>query len=298
MPHDGYSPPESPHLVLPGEDFDLHESHTKPPRGAPDKAACKRRLENCVEQLDRLQRVLYADNRHAVLLIFQAMDAAGKDGTIRAVLSGVNPAGCQVTAFRPPSENELDHDFLWRHVRALPERGRIGVFNRSWYEEVLAVRVMPDHLQRQRLPSVPKNHDELWRQRYESICAFERHLARNGTLILKFWLNVSRAEQRRRLLERLDEPEKNWKFDVADLAARADWGEYMAAYRDAIRATSHPWAPWYVIPADSKPYMRAAVAEIVHKALQQLDLQYPSPAPELLSGMQQFKDSLKGRRGR
>jgi PPK2 family polyphosphate:nucleotide phosphotransferase len=203
------------------------------------------------------------------------MDAAGKDGTIRAVLSGINPAGCQVFSFKQPSAEELDHDFLWRTVRRLPERGRIGVFNRSYYEEVLVVRVHPEYLAPQRLPDPPDDLAELWRQRYASIHEHEEHLARAGTVILKFWLNVSRGEQRKRFLARLDEPDKNWKFSSGDVAERRHWDAYMEAYEDALNATSRPHAPWYAIPADDKPYMRLAVAEIVVQTLESLGLEYP-----------------------
>jgi PPK2 family polyphosphate:nucleotide phosphotransferase len=208
------------------------------------------------------------------LLVFQAMDAAGKDGTIRAVLSGLNPAGCQVFSFKAPSAEELDHDFLWRVWKALPERGRIGVFNRSHYEEVLTVRVNPKFLDAQRLPRVP-SLPALWKERYESIVDAERHWARNGIVVLKFWLNVSPEEQRQRLLDRIEEPESNWKFMPSDLECRAQWKEYMHAYEAALAATSRPWAPWYAIPADSKSHMRVLVAEILVKTLEQLDLSFP-----------------------
>jgi PPK2 family polyphosphate:nucleotide phosphotransferase len=281
MPESGYRAPPSPHLVGIDGKFRLRDASTRPPADAPEKKLRAGLLEQRVEKLNELQRVLFADNRHAVLLVFQAMDAAGKDGTIRAVLTGVDPAGCQVQSFKSPSEQELDHDFLWRHLRVLPERGRIGVFNRSWYEEVLAVRAHPEYLGRQRLPWTPEKRDALWRERFESIADIERHLARNGTLVLKFWLNVSRAEQRERLLARLDEPQKNWKFDAGDLQTRARWDAYMQAYEELINATSKPWAPWYAIPADSKSYMRLAVADIVVRALERLDLHYPDPPDEV-----------------
>ncbi|MFC4249937.1 PPK2 family polyphosphate kinase [Sinimarinibacterium flocculans] len=285
--------PDSPHLVPFDGRFDPGGASTRPPPGAPDKSACRELLAKSVERLSDLQRVLYADNRHAVLLIFQAMDAAGKDGTIRAVLTGVDPAGCQVQSFKSPSALELDHDFLWRHLRVLPERGRIGVFNRSWYEEVLAVRVHPGYLDAQRLPRRPADDATLWRERFESINDIERHLARNGTLILKFWLNVSRGEQRERLLARLDEPEKNWKFDAGDLDTRARWDDYMTAYADALSATSKPWAPWYAIPADSKSYMRHAVADIIVRAIDGLSLQYPDPPADVLQRLHEHRATLE-----
>ncbi len=281
MSKHGYRAPASPFLVGIDGDFRLRSASTRPPDDAPEKKSRGALLEQRVARISELQRVLYADNRHSVLLIFQAMDAAGKDGTIRAVLTGVDPAGCQVQSFKAPSDQELDHDFLWRHLRVLPERGRIGVFNRSWYEEVLAVRAHPEHLDHQRLPWRPERLEALWHERFESIADIERHLARNGTLVLKFWLNVSREEQRERLLARLDEPEKNWKFDAGDLKSRSRWDAYMDAYRDLVNATSKPWAPWYAIPADSKSYMRLAVADIVVRALESLDLRYPDPPDEV-----------------
>jgi PPK2 family polyphosphate:nucleotide phosphotransferase len=204
------------------------------------------------------------------------MDAAGKDSTIRAVMSGINPAGCQVSSFKAPSDEELEHDFLWRSACRLPERGRIGVFNRSYYEEVLVVRVHPEYLQGQNLPR-DVDPETLWEQRYDSIRDHELHLARNGTVVLKFFLNVSHAEQRARFLARLDEPEKNWKFAAGDVRERGFWPQYQQAYQEALAATSRPWAPWYAIPADDKPAMRADVAEIVVAALEGLDLRYPEP---------------------
>ena len=219
--------------------------------------------------------MLYAHDRYAILLIFQAMDAAGKDSTIRSVMSGINPAGCQVFSFKQPTPEELDHDFLWRSAKRLPERGRIGIFNRSYYEEVLVVRVHPEYLKTQKLPD-DVDLKNIWQQRYASICDHEKHLARNGTIILKFWLNVSKAEQRRRFLARIDEPRKNWKFSAADVDERKFWRDYMAAYEAAINATSRPWAPWYAIPADDKPFMRLCVAEIIAQCLQKLKLKYPT----------------------
>ncbi len=264
----------SPYLVPGDGSFRVAGSPTEPPADAPGKKGCGKRLEKKIDQLRDLQRMLYAYDHHAVLLVFQAMDAAGKDGTIRAVMSGVNPAGCQVSSFKQPSAEEVDHDFLWRTTRRLPERGRIGIFNRSYYEEVLVVRVHPEYLKGQRLPVIAAL-DQVWDQRYESIRDQEKHLARNGTVILKFWLNVSHAEQKRRFLSRLDEPEKNWKFSSGDVRERGYWDDYMNAYQDALNATSRPWAPWYAIPADDKPYMRLQVAEIVVKTLKGLGLNYP-----------------------
>ena len=264
----------SPYLVPFDGSFRVAGAATAPPEDAPGKKRCKKGLEERVEELHDLQRILYAHDHRAVLLVFQAMDAAGKDGTIRAVMSGVNPAGCQVFSFKVPSAEELDHDFLWRTTKRMPERGRIGIFNRSYYEEVLVVRVHPEYLGGQKLPEMP-SLEKLWAQRYESIRDLEKHLARNGTVIVKFWLNVSLEEQRQRFLARLDEPEKNWKFAAGDVRERGFWGDYMRAYEDALNETSRPWAPWYAIPADDKAFMRLCVAEIVVDALKSLDLRYP-----------------------
>ncbi|HRC56206.1 MAG TPA: hypothetical protein PKU97_09800 [Kofleriaceae bacterium] len=261
----------------------------------PDKKDNLKALEQAVEQLSKLQGKLYADDRTSVLLVFQAMDAAGKDGTIRSVMSGINPQGCQVYSFKAPSDEELDHDFLWRIQRALPERGRIGVFNRSHYEEVLVVRVNPKFLGGQRLPRHPRGPEELrtlWDERYESIRDAEHHWARNGTVVLKFFLNVSQAEQRKRFLERLEDPEDHWKFNAGDLAESDKWDAYMEAYEAALRATSRPWAPWYSIPADSKSFMRRAVAEIVVGTLAQLDLRYPELSAEETAGLAQIRSRL------
>lgn len=265
----------SPYQVPFDGNFRVAKARTAPAKGDADNKGNEARLAAAIAELDGLQRKLYADGRHSVLLVFQATDAAGKDSTIRAVLTGINPAGCHVVSFKRPSEEELRHDFLWRCARQLPERGRIGVFNRSYYEEVLTVRVHPEFLGAQQLPWRPDGDKKLWRERYESITDFERHLARNGTVILKFWLNVSREEQRQRLLARLDEPEKNWKFEAGDLAERVHWKDYQKAYQQLLNQTSTSWAPWYAIPADDKPYMRATVARIIVERLRQLDLQYP-----------------------
>jgi PPK2 family polyphosphate:nucleotide phosphotransferase len=251
----------------------------------------KKLLREGVERLSELQEQLYAQDRWSLLLVFQAMDAAGKDSTIEHVMSGVNPQGCQVFSFKAPSAEELDHDFLWRTTRCLPERGRIGIFNRSYYEEVLVVRVRPELLERQRLPARPGK--ELWQQRYESINDFERHLARNGTVVRKFFLHVSREEQARRFLARLEEPAKQWKFSAADLAERARWDDYMAAYEKAIRHTSHPHAPWYVVPADNKWFTRLVVADAVIDALEELDLHYPRVEPAQRAELAELERALR-----
>jgi PPK2 family polyphosphate:nucleotide phosphotransferase len=285
-----FEPVASPYLV--DGDFKIKKAPTEPPDGAPDKPENVEALEKQVAKLCKLQEKLYADHRYAVLLLFQAMDAAGKDGTIRAVLSGVNPAGCEVYAFKQPSHDELDHDFLWRIQRALPERGRIGVFNRSHYEEVLVVRVHPEYLEGQRLPKQPKSMDELWEERFESIVEAERHWARNGLVILKFFLNVSQKEQHERLLARIEDEDHNWKFQTGDYEESAHWDTYQHAYQEALRATSKPWAPWYSIPADSKSFMRRTVAEIVVATLSQLDLSYPTVDDDMKAAMKKVKKAL------
>ncbi len=252
------------------------------------KEAAAKKLQEDIETLARLQDVLYADNRYALLLIFQAMDAAGKDAIIKHIMSGVNPQGCQVFSFKTPSHEELDHDFMWRNMKALPERGRIGIFNRSYYEEVLIVRVHPEILQGQRIPREELEDQDIWKHRYEDINNIERYLTRNGTVILKFFLHVSREEQKKRFLERIERPEKNWKFALSDIREREHWDRYMEAYEDMLNATSTRWAPWYVIPADKKWFTRAAVADIVADKLKSLGLRYPEVGDahrrELLEG--------------
>jgi PPK2 family polyphosphate:nucleotide phosphotransferase len=269
-----------PYVVTDGKTFRLKNADPGDTGGLkPDKERARELLERGVAKLAELQDKLYAQDRWSLLLIFQAMDAAGKDGTIKHVMSGVNPQGCQVFSFKAPSAEELDHDFLWRTTRCLPERGRIGIFNRSYYEEVLVVRVHPDILAREKLP--PKLvTKELWKERFESIAHFEKHLARNGTVILKFFLNVSRKEQKKRFLARLDLLEKNWKFSEADARERRFWKDYKAAYEDTIRATAFPWAPWYVVPADNKWFTRLVVAAAVVDAMETLGLAYPDVGAE------------------
>ncbi len=266
--------------VAPGEKFRLkdHDPGWEPAEQVRElgKDAVKERaqqsLEESLSELAEAQGLLYADDRYAVLVVLQGMDAAGKDGTVKHVMSGLNPQGCQVFSFKKPSAEELDHDFLWRYARCLPERGRIGIFNRSYFEDVLVVRVHPELL----APRVPgKVGKKFWKGRYEDINAFERHLTREGTVVLKFFLNISKAEQKKRFLERLDRPEKHWKFTADDIAERAHWDEYMAAYQDALAATSTEWAPWYVVPADHKWVTRAVVADVLTNAIRSLDLRYP-----------------------
>lgn len=256
------------------------------------KKKLKSRLKKEIDKLSELQRVMYADNRYSLLLVFQAMDAAGKDSTIRSVMSGINPAGCQVFSFKQPTSEELDHDFLWRTNKRLPERGRIGVFNRSYYEEVLVVRVHPSILESQQLPGYGPLAG-VWEERYESILDLEKHLVRNGTIILKFWLNVSKEEQKNRFLSRLNEPEKHWKFSAGDIRERGLWDDYMQAYEQAISQTSRSWAPWYAIPADNKPYMRLAVAKIIRQSLESLNLSYPTVNEEEKISFDEMKKILQ-----
>ncbi|WP_406696176.1 polyphosphate kinase 2 family protein [Singulisphaera sp. Ch08] len=243
------------------------------------KERARQTLDQNLADLSHAQEMLYADDRFAVLIVLQAMDAAGKDGTIKHVMSGVNPQGCQVFSFKKPSAEELDHTFLWRYMKCLPERGRIGIFNRSYYEDVLVVKVHPELLTAQHLSPV-KFGSKFWSQRYKDINAFERHLVRNGTVVLKFFLNVSKEEQKRRFLERLDRPEKHWKFSTSDLAERGHWDQYMRAYSECLSATSTKWAPWYVVPADHKWITRAIVADVVTTTIQSLDLKYPEVTEE------------------
>jgi PPK2 family polyphosphate:nucleotide phosphotransferase len=264
----------SPFRVADGRQFRLKDFEPAETLGLRSKEHAKETLDRGVARLAELQEKLYAQSQWAILLILQGMDAAGKDSTIKHVMSGLNPEGCQVSSFKAPSAEELQHDFLWRTVRALPERGKIGIHNRSYYEEVLAVRVHPEFLDRERLPAKLVT-DKIWRERFEEINAFERYLFRNGTAVLKFFLHLSKKEQRKRFLERLDEPEKRWKFSMTDVQERQHWNEYMQAYEDAIRNTSSRHAPWHVVPADHKWFTRVVVAEATIDALTSLDLAFP-----------------------
>ena len=257
-----------------GKKFNIDKQPTSIDRYFKSKEDYQSILDQHKKQLSAFQSHLYADDRYAVLLIFQAMDAAGKDGAIKHVMSGVNPQGCQVFSFKHPSAVDLDHDFLWRTTVCLPERGRIGIFNRSYYEEVLIVRVHPEILGAQRLPTESLDGD-IWSGRYRSIVDFEEHLYRNGTRTVKFFLHISKEEQRKRLLERIDEPDKNWKFSEADLTEREMWKDYMQAYEDCLRATSTPTSPWYVVPGDDKRNARLIISQIVVDTLQSLSLSYP-----------------------
>jgi PPK2 family polyphosphate:nucleotide phosphotransferase len=260
-----------------------------------DKDDAKAMLKEGVARLSDLQEKLYANNKWSVLVVFQAMDAAGKDSVIKHVMSGINPQGVQVHSFKQPSEEELDHDFLWRVGKALPERGRIGIFNRSHYEEVLTVRVHREYMDKQRLPDAVLGK-KIWQHRFDDIRAFERHLARNGTLVLKFFLNVSLDEQRKRFLERIDEPGKRWKFSMSDVIERKLWPEYMAAYEEAICETSRDEAPWYVVPADNKWFTRLIVAGAMAQAMEGLDLAYPKVEGKALEELQAAKKALEAER--
>ena len=285
-----FEAPETEYLVPFDGSFRVSDASTNGVTGRHRHKKQHRRA--AIESLNKLQRVLAAGDRHAVLLVFQAMDAAGKDSTIRAVMQGVDPSGCQVFSFKKPSSKELDHDFLWRTSRCLPERGRIGIFNRSHYEEVLVVRVHPQILASQKLPG-ELNLETIWDDRLKSIREHEEHLARNGTVILKFWLNVSKDEQKKRFLSRLDNADKNWKFEPRDVVERRFWDDYMQAYEAALNATSRPWAPWYAIPADDKPYMRARVAETIIAALESIGLRYPEPSADDRAEFEQSRKELE-----
>lgn len=266
-------------MVPPGKKIVLRKDYDPTfTAGFKGKKEAARKLEENSEQLATYQDVLYAQDTYALLVIFQAMDAAGKDGAIKHVMSGVNPQGCQVFSFKVPSNEELDHDYLWRSMKALPERGRIGIFNRSYYEEVLVVRVHPEFLNAEKLPATAREH--IWQTRYEQINGFEKYLVQNGIIVLKFFLNVSKEEQRQRFLARIDEPEKNWKFSPTDVKERGFWDDYQHAYEECFNHTSTEWAPWFVIPADAKWFTRIAVSEIIIHTLKNLNLRYPDVSEE------------------
>src|SRR3954469_15772918 len=267
------------------------KSHKTSEKGGLDKEKATKIIEANRKRLADFQEKLYAQDRWSMLLIFQGMDAAGKDSAIKSVFDGIDPQGCEVTAFKVPSTKELDHDFLWRAAVALPERGRIGIFNRSHYEECLVVRVHPEILAKQKLPRQLVTKD-IWRERFEDISAFERHLARNGTVILKFFLNVSKEEQRERFLDRLEEPGKNWKFNMGDVAERALWGKYQAAYQEMIRHTSTKHAPWHVVPADHKCFARVVIGSTIVSALDRLDLHFPKVDKSERSEFKQVRQAL------
>ena len=278
--------------VREGEEVDLKKRPTTVEPVYGSKSGYEDILANHVEQLSTLQRLHYASNRYAVLLIFQAMDAAGKDGAIRHVMSGVNPQGCQVFSFKHPSATELEHDFLWRTTRALPERGRIGIFNRSYYEEVLIVRVHHGILRSEGIPDAPKHEGKIWHDRYRSIVDLERHLHVNGTRIVKIFLHLSKEEQRQRFLARIDEPDKNWKLSMADIAERKFWKDYRKAYEECFGATSTEDSPWYVVPADDKQNARLIVSQIVVDTLEGLKMHYPEVTTEQAQQLQSIRAEL------
>jgi PPK2 family polyphosphate:nucleotide phosphotransferase len=279
-------------LVPPGKRIQLKDYDPDYTGKFENKEQAETKLREDVLRLAKYQDVLYAQNTYALLIIFQAMDASGKDSTIKHVMSGVDPQGCQVFSFKAPSAEELDHDYLWRSAKSLPERGRIGIFNRSYYEEVLVVRVHPEILNAQQLPSEAK-HENIWQHRFEEINGFERYLKRNGIAVLKFFLNVSREEQRKRFLKRINTPEKNWKFSLTDVKERAHWDDYMAAYEDMFSHTSTEDAPWYIIPADKKWFMRAAVADVIISKLESLNLHYPTISEEHRQNLLKAKELLE-----
>jgi PPK2 family polyphosphate:nucleotide phosphotransferase len=268
------------------------KSHKSAEKGGLDKDKAEKIIDANRKRLNDFQEKLYAQDRWSLLLIFQGMDAAGKDSAIKSIFDGVNPQGCEVTSFKQPSTRELSHDFLWRSAVALPERGRIGIFNRSYYEECLVVRVHPEILAKQRIPPMLAGKN-IWRERFEDISMFERYLARQGTVILKFFLNVSKQEQRERFLSRLDEPAKNWKFSLADVSERALWGKYQAAYQEVVRHTSSAVAPWYVVPADHKWFARVVIGSTIVRALDQLNLQFPRVDKASLEEFKQVRQALE-----
>lgn len=273
------------------DEFHL-KSHKPNEKGGLDKDAAHKIVDTNRGRMRELQEKLYAQDRWSMLLIFQGMDAAGKDSAIENVMSGINPQGCEVFSFKQPSTKELDHDFMWRTSQCLPERGRIGIFNRSYYEELLVVRVHPEILAKQRIPPqlVTRN---IWRERFEDVASFEKYLARNGTVVLKFFLNVSKDEQRKRFLSRLDEPAKNWKFSLADVAERALWDKYQAAYQDVLRHTSAKHAPWFVVPADHKWFARVVISSAIVSAMEKLDLQFPEPEKGKTDELKKARDALE-----
>lgn len=279
-----------PYRITDGKGFKLKSIDPEDTNGfsKEDKEKFKEALNEGIEMLRELQEKLYADNKWGVLLIFQAMDAAGKDGAIKHVFSGINPQGCQVTSFKSPSSEELDHDFLWRCGKNLPERGRFGIFNRSYYEEVLVVRVHPEFLAAQKIPK----SNNIWKKRFQDICQFEKYLDNNGIIVLKFFLHVSKKEQKKRFLERLDKPEKNWKFSEADVKERQHWDEYMTAYEEMICNTASENAPWFVVPANNKWFTRTIVAAAVIDALSSLKLQFPKLDKKKLDGLKAAREAL------
>jgi PPK2 family polyphosphate:nucleotide phosphotransferase len=281
-----------PFRVTEGATFRLKDYDPADTLGLKSKEHAHEALERGIARLSELQEMLYAQDRWAILLILQAMDAAGKDSTVKHVMSGVNPQGCRVTSFKAPSSEDLEHDFLWRAARSLPERGTIGIFNRSYYEEVLVVRVHPEILAREKLPA-PLFTDNIWQERFKDINGYERYLSRNGIVVLKVFLHISKKEQEKRFLERLDEPEKNWKFSTTDVLERQHWNEYMRAYEEMIRNTSTESAPWYVVPADHKWFTHVVVAEAIVHALDKLNLSFPKVDAEKRKDLKKARATLK-----
>lgn len=284
-----------PFRVEDGKHFRLKDYDPARTAGVKSKEEASQLLQEGVAQLAELQNKLYAQDSWALLLIFQAMDAAGKDGVIKHVMSGVNPQGCQVFSFKAPSAEDLDHDYMWRTMKSMPERGRIGIFNRSYYEEVLVVRVHPELLKAEKIPPKLVSKD-IWKERYEDIRGFERYMSRNGIVIRKFFLNLSKKEQKRRFLARLDHPDKNWKFSAADIKERGYWDDYMDAYEDMIRHTASQEAPWHVVPADNKWFTHIAVAAAIVDALEDLNLAYPTVAPDKLKELQAARNLLEDKK--
>ncbi|MBD2566432.1 polyphosphate kinase 2 family protein [Anabaena lutea] len=282
-----------PFIVPPGTKISLKNDYNPSYQtSSEEKVDANIKLTAGIQQLANYQDILYAQNTYALLIIFQAMDAAGKDSTIKHVMSGINPQGCQVFSFKAPSAEELDHDYLWRSMKALPERGRIGIFNRSYYEEVLVVRVHPEILEKQQLHCIPQGK-HIWQQRFEEINNFEKYLVNNGIIVLKFFLNVSKKEQKKRFLDRIKSPEKHWKFSASDVKERAFWDDYMLAYEEVFNHTSTEFAPWYIIPADRKWFTRLIVADIICKKLQALNLQYPTLSEEHKQRLLEAKKMLE-----
>lgn len=285
-------------IYPPGSGKKLEAFSTESSGQYKSKKDAEKDLVTGIEELSKLQDLLYAHDQFSVLIIFQAMDAAGKDGTIKHVMSGINPQGCHITSFKAPSQEELDHDYLWRCIKQLPERGRIGIFNRSYYEEVLVTRVHPEYLKFQKLPELKNDSDkdpDFWKQRYDDINHFEKYLSNNGTLILKFFLHVSKEEQKVRLLERIMDPSKNWKFNIQDVNERELWPEYMKAYEEMLKHTSTSTAPWYVIPADKKWFMRTAVSRIILERVKNLNLHYPKITSQQKKDLAKAKEMLEGK---
>jgi len=282
-------------LALPGQRHHVNQFNTEWVSAVIDKESAAKSLDYNIEALVSIQDKLYADNRYAILIIFQAMDAAGKDGTIKHVMSGLNPQGTQVYSFKAPTDHELEHDYLWRTYCCLPQRGNVGIFNRSYYEEVLVTRVHPQFILRQRIPGIENLsdiNDDFWQLRYRQINDMEKHLTENGTVIIKFFLNISKEQQRRRFLKRLEDPARNWKFQAADIDEREHWDKYMEAYSDMLTHTSTVWAPWYVIPADRKWFMRYAVSNVLVNRLSGLDLQYPELPEKEKNLLDEYKRRL------